>query len=98
MQLSGSGGDQIFNNAGLTVNGTFDLNNQSETIDALNGTTGIVTNTATGTATLITGGNGGGTYAGVLQDGGSGKILALTKSGAGTLTLSTSTPILAGQT
>ena len=90
LRLGGSGGDQIFNSAGVTVNGTFDLNALSETVDALNGTSsGVVTNNATGTSTLITGGNnGGGTYSGVLQDGGSGKILALSKQGSGNLNLS----------
>lgn len=48
----------------------------------------IVTNSATGTSTLTVGnGNGSGTFNGVIQDGGVGKIVALTKTGTGTLTL-----------
>jgi autotransporter-associated beta strand protein len=67
----------------------FDLNGFNQTIGGLNDSTTLaahyITNSNTGTATLTV--NGSGTYNGILQDGGSGKILALTKSGPGTLTL-----------
>jgi autotransporter-associated beta strand protein len=83
--------EQINNNSSLTVNGsgTFDLDGKSETIDALNGS-GTVTNTAASTTSTLTTGsnNGGGTFSGVLRNGASGRVLALTKSGSGTLTLS----------
>jgi fibronectin-binding autotransporter adhesin len=92
VQLNNS--DQIKNTSDVTVNsgGTFDLNGKSETINALSGN-GTITNTAGSgaiplTSILTTGGNnGGGTFAGTLQNGGTGKILALTKNGSGTLTL-----------
>lgn len=78
--------------------GTFDLAGFNQTVNALIGTKNtsnvgadsirIVTNSATGTSTLTVGnGNGSGTFNGVIQDGGVGKIVALTKTGTGTLTL-----------
>ena len=80
--------------------GTFDLAGFNQTVNALIGTknttvgtigsdsTRIVTNSATGTSTLTVGnGNGTGTFNGVINDGGAGKIVALTKTGTGTLTL-----------
>ena len=93
LELGGTGGDQIFNNASLAVNGTFDLAGLSEAINALTGG-GVVTNSsgaagAPVTSTLSVGSNnGGGTFAGSLQDGGAGKILAFVKNGNGTITLS----------
>ena len=75
--------------------GTFDLAGFNQTVNGLVGvmnaspaTSRIVTNSATGTSVLTVGnGNGTGTFNGVIQDGGVGKIVALTKSGAGTQTL-----------
>jgi fibronectin-binding autotransporter adhesin len=78
--------------------GTFDLAGFNQTVNSLVGTkntsnvgadsTRIVTNSATGTSTLTVGnGNGTGIFNGVIQDGGAGKIVALTKTGTGTLTL-----------
>ena len=72
--------------------GTVDLNGYSPVVSALNGANAsgnYVQNNATGTSTLTVGDsqNSDSSYAGVLQDGGSGKIIALTKSGTGTLTL-----------
>jgi fibronectin-binding autotransporter adhesin len=78
--------------------GTFDLAGFNQTVNALVGTkntsnvgadsTRIVTNSATGTSTLTVGnGNGTGTFNGVIQDGGAGRVVALTKTGTGTLTL-----------
>src|SRR5439155_11175101 len=80
--------------------GIFNLNGKNETIDALNGSGTVTNNSALSTtSTLTTGANGGGgTFSGVLQDGGSGKILALTKSGAGTLTLSNANTYSGGTT
>ena len=92
-ELAGTGGDQISDAAapsgGLTINagGIFDLNANSEAVDRLNGA-GMVTNTAVGNSTLTVGQSGGtSTFGGTLADGGSGKTLALKKTGAGILTL-----------
>jgi len=86
-RLAGTGGDQIYDAAGVTVNtgGTFDFNGVNESINSLNGG-GTVTNTATGTVSTMTVGanGGGGTFTGVIQDG-AGKM-AVTKNGNGTLT------------
>ncbi len=100
LKITGTGGDQIFNSAGLTVDGNFDLNAQSETIGGLTGaSTGIITNTATGTSTLTVGSNsGGGTYSGALQDGGSGKLLAIVKLSSGNQTLSGANTYTGGTT
>ena len=97
LKLSGTGGDQIFNSAGLTVDGTFDLNALSETIGSLSGS-GIVTNNATGTPTLTVGGSNNGTFSGTIQDGGAGKTVALLKNGSGNLTLSGANTYSAGTT
>jgi autotransporter-associated beta strand protein len=80
--------------------GTFDLAGFNQTVNALVGnknttagtigadSTRIVTNSVTGTSTLTVGnGNASGTFNGVIRDGGAGKIVALTKTGSGTLTL-----------
>ena len=78
--------------------GTFDLAGFNQTVNALVGTkntsnvgadsTRIVTNSVTGTSTLTVGnGNTAGTFNGVIQDGGAGRIVALTKTGTGTQTL-----------
>lgn len=71
--------------ANLTVNGTFNLNNFSQTVNALSGS-GSVQNTIAGTKTLTVGNGGGtGSFNGVIQTG-TGQV-ALTKTGAGTQTL-----------
>jgi fibronectin-binding autotransporter adhesin len=94
LQLAGTGGDQIYDSAAVTINsGTFDLNGRTETISVLNGSaSGTVTNTAATGATLTVGtdgftGLGGGTFAGVITDGSTSGTTALVKTGAGTLTL-----------
>lgn len=73
--------------------GTVDLNNFNPVVSALNGSNAsgnFVQNNATGTSILTVGDsqNRNSSYAGVLKDGGTGKVLALTKAGSGTLTLS----------
>src|SRR5262249_1855385 len=86
---SGAGGNAISDTSELTVNSPaiLDMNGQSESIDGLFGNGTVTDSAATTTSTLTVGLSGGsGTFSGVLQDG-SGK-LALTKSGAGTETLS----------
>ncbi len=74
--------------APLTVNtgGTFDLHGFSPNIGPLNGTGGAIQTNVAGTATLTTGTNAAGSYAGQIQNG-SGAV-ALAKNGVGTLTLS----------
>jgi fibronectin-binding autotransporter adhesin len=76
VQLTGTGGDQIYDHAGgLRVNaGTFDLNGRSEGVPALvsANTTGIVTNSSATAATLTLGagayyGAQSGTYAGTIS-------------------------------
>src|SRR5262249_115970 len=74
----------------VAAGAVFDLHGFSESIDALNGG-GTVTNNLAMPATLTVGANGGsGTFAGTLQDGSGplGGVLALTKIGNGTQTLS----------
>jgi len=70
----------------LTVNGTLDMKGFSETVGSLSGT-GVVTNTTATAETLTLGGDGTSTtYSGTIIAG-SGST-SLTKTGAGTLTLS----------
>lgn len=83
-RITGTGGDQIHLGVSVAVNagGTFDLNGQSEVVNALSGA-GLI-ETTTGPATLTVGANnGGGTFAGLLTDY-SGNALALGKLGTGT--------------
>ena len=70
----------------LTVNGTFDLDGLSATVNALNGT-GTVDNTVAGTPTFTIGSNGdSGTFSGVIKN--TAGTVALTKTGSGTEILS----------
>ncbi len=95
-QLGGSGGDQIFNNADVTLNGTsaLDMNGKNETINGLTGVSGTtIYNTANATASTLTVGNANGTsaFGGVIANnagGGQTGTLAVTKIGSGVLTLS----------
>jgi len=93
VQLSGTGGDQIFNGPFNTAfglvnmsGGTLDLNGLNEGFDRLTGT-GTVTNSLAATTSTLTLGtvDGSGLFDGELTDGSG--ILALTKIGTGTLTL-----------
>ncbi len=81
-----TGDDLISASSGVTLSGTgkFDLNDTDQSIGALNGTGGSVTNEGAGASLLTV--NGGGSFAGDLTE--SGGTLALTKAGANTLTLS----------
>ncbi len=80
--------NEINDTASVTVNsGTFNLNGNSETIDALAGTGGTIINNGAAAGTLtIDASNGSGTYSGTITNGASG-VLALTKGGTGTGTL-----------
>jgi len=88
-QLAGTGGDQIFTDATVSVNsdGVLDLNGRSEGFASLLGS-GTVTNTAAATtSTLILGEDDGySEFAGTLQDGAG--ALALVKTGGSDLVLS----------
>ena len=88
VQLGGGNNDEIADTAALAMNSgsVFDLNGQSETVDAFGGA-GTITNTATGTTSTLTVGanNNGGTFTGLIQNGNG--SLAVTKLGTGTLTL-----------
>ena len=70
--------------------GTFNLNGNSETIDALSGTGTVDTAAATSAPTLTLGsGNGNGTFSGAINNSGaSGATLSVSKSGNGTQALS----------
>lgn len=72
-----------------TAGGTIDLNGFSITAGSLSGTSGVVTDNsiAGGTTTLTVNQTGNTSYAGTI-DNGLVQILALTKTGTGTLTLS----------
>ncbi|MCH7228502.1 beta strand repeat-containing protein [Haloferula sp. A504] len=73
----------------VSVTGTLDLNGNSDTIWALNGS-GTVDNTADATTSTLTVGDFGksGTFSGTLQNSGVGATLNLEKIGAGNLVLS----------
>jgi autotransporter-associated beta strand protein len=90
-QLTTVGGAQgnISDTKSIILNGgTFDLNSYSEAIGGLSGTGGAVTNSVESTSVLNVGGTAvTSTYAGSITDGGANKIVALTKRGTGTLTL-----------
>lgn len=88
-RLTGTGGDQIYDGASVTVSagGTFDLNGNSETFANLYGS-GLVDNTAAGSYATLTLGNGSCTFSGTLQNSGAGSRLGIVKSGTGTLNLS----------
>jgi fibronectin-binding autotransporter adhesin len=89
VQLGNTSGDQIFNNSSVAVNsGVLDLNGANETVDVLSGSAGTITNTAGSTISTLTVGanNGTGTYGGTIVDGAG--VVALAKSGTGTLILS----------
>jgi len=92
VQLSGGGGDQIYDGAPVTVNvGTFDMKGTNETIGSLAGLAGTVTNSGTVASTLTIGGTlgtGAGNYQGNIKDNAAnGGTLNLVKAGTGTLIL-----------
>jgi fibronectin-binding autotransporter adhesin len=83
LRLSGSGGDQIFNDSLLTLLGTLDMNGRSESIDRI-GSSGQIVNNG-GSATLTVGLIGGSsTFAGSIVQGGG---IHLIKEGAGVFSL-----------
>lgn len=75
---------------GLYLDGSLDLSGFNETINALSGTTGVVSNSAPGTSTLIIGDTSSTTtFNGLLADGAGGGKLQLVKQGTSTQTLNT---------
>ncbi len=75
---------------GLYLDGFFDLNGFTETINALSGSVGVVSNSAAGSATLIIGDDTSSTtFNGILTDGASGGKLQLVKQGASTQIINT---------
>lgn len=88
-QLGGTGNDQIFIGATVTLNagGTLDMNGRNEGFNHLTGI-GTVTNSAAATASTLTLGlhTGDSTFSGQINDGAG--TVALVKTGAGIRTLS----------
>jgi len=99
VRISGTTSDQIYQGAPVIVNtgGTLDLNGRNEGIGALSGN-GIVTNSSSGTVSILTLGeaDNSSVFSGTLQDGAG--QLALTKTGSGTVTLSTASTYTGGTT
>ena len=86
-QITGTGGDQIYDSDDITINGTLDLYGNSEAVNALNGSGVVTTTLAGGTPTLTVGGAGdSGTFSGTIQSGTNGSI-TLTKAGSGVQTV-----------
>jgi len=82
---------------GVTVNGgALDLHGNSVSVSALSGAGGKVTNTVAGTVTFTANTSGTSSYAGSIA--GVAGVVALSKSGAGTLTLSGSNSYSGGTT
>lgn len=74
-QITGTGGDQIYDSDDITINGTLDLYGNSEAVNALNGSGVVTTTLAGGTPTLTVGGAGdSGTFSGTIQSGTNGSI------------------------
>ena len=79
--------DVIPDSSAVVVTGTLDINGNNETIGSIAGA-GTVTSGVTGSKTLTVGGNGSSTeFSGTIQNG-TATSISLTKTGAGTLTLS----------
>jgi fibronectin-binding autotransporter adhesin len=86
VQLGGSGGDEIYDGTGVTMNGgTFDLNGQNETIAALSGTGGSIVNNGSSASTLTMTSASSTSFTGTAGNGGAG--VTLVQGGTGTLTL-----------
>ncbi|MEI9893427.1 MAG: autotransporter-associated beta strand repeat-containing protein [Chthoniobacter sp.] len=84
VRITGSGGDQISNGSAVVVNGNgkFDLNSQSETIDALAGTGTVTNNGTSGVAITLTLGDN--TVAGSQANNGANTLNAANAGVAGT--------------
>jgi autotransporter-associated beta strand protein len=75
----------------LNLEGVFDLNGFNETINALSGSAGVVSNSAAaGTSVFVVGDNvSSATFSGTIVDGSAGGKVQLVKQGSGTQTLNT---------
>ena len=82
LRLSGNGG--LPNTTDLEVTGTFDLNTESDTIDALTGSGSVLLGTG---ALTVGANNGSGTFTGTISEAGSVTAGSLIKVGSGTQTL-----------
>lgn len=86
-----TGSTNALGRGALTVTSTLDLGGFSQSVGGLSGT-GTITSNAPGNATLTVGnGNGEGAFTGIIQDGGIGNVVSLTKVGTGTLSLAGTT-------
>ena len=92
-------GDQFYGYSNLTLTGgTFDTNGMSETMPRLNGTGTVTNDKPDSTSTLTLGENNfSNSFSGTIQDGDTGGVIELKKTGTGTLTLS-GTNIYSGAT
>lgn len=83
----------------VTTNGIVNMNGFSDTVNGLSGT-GTVDNLAAGTSSTLTvgGNNVSSTFSGVLQNTGGSTVLALVKTGTGTLILNTANSFNGGTT
>jgi autotransporter-associated beta strand protein len=96
IRLGGTGDDQILNSSSMFVrNGTFDLNGKYEIVGRVEGSGGVITNTAAGTSAELRVGNGNansaftGTFIpGVIGATGTGGYGGVIQDGAGTVKLS----------
>ncbi len=80
-KLTGTGGDQIYDGGGVTINGTLDLDGNSEAISGLNGSGTVTTTLSNGTPILTLSGSGG-AFTGTIQSGASGSITLTTTNTA----------------
>lgn len=83
----------------VTTNGLLNMNGFSDTVNGLSGT-GTVDNLAASTTSTLTvgGNNASSTFSGVLQNTAGSAVLALIKTGTGTLTLNTASTFTGGTT
>lgn len=101
VQLAGAGGAQIFSGSPVNVNsgGVFDLNGTNQSIAHLSGTGGILMNSAVGTTSTLTFAGTDGDYFGQIQDNaGTGGIVALAVTNAGSQRLESANSYSGGAT
>jgi fibronectin-binding autotransporter adhesin len=86
--LQADGNNVLSPNSTYEVDSTLDLDGSDQTIGSLSGS-GIVTNSVADTTAILTAGgdNTSTTFSGIIQNGSTGGVVALTKTGDGVLTL-----------